>query len=142
LRYVEKAPVLTFLKIKRPRAGSAWVLPLTGALLAGWYLLVDNVLGDGTIVGAAPTLVLFTILSPATLVEEIYFRGFLLNKFWQVTSFWRANLTSSLLFALFHFPGWYALGNFSTPLVIVVDTLGLLKFGMVFGWPMKKTGSL
>lgn len=71
----------------------------------GWYLLLDRVLGDGTNVGAALTTVLFTIVSPATLVEEIYFRGFLLNKIWQVTSFWRANFASSLLFALFYFPG-------------------------------------
>lgn len=141
LRYVEKAPVLAFLKINRPRADSVWVLPLTGALIASWYPLLDNVLGNGTIAGAAPAVVLFTILSPATLVEEVYFRGFLLNKFWQATSFWRANFASSLLFVLVHFPGWYALGNFSTPLV-VADALGLLVFGLVFGWVMKQTDSL
>lgn len=85
--------------------------------------------------------VLFTILSPATLVEEIYFRGFLLNKLWQTMGFWRANFASSSLFALIHFPGWFALGDFASPL-IVADILGILIFGIVFGWVMKRTGSL
>ncbi len=64
-----------------------------------------------------------------------------MNQFWRTTDFWRANLASSSLFALIHFPGWFALGNFSSPLV-VVDALGILAFGIVFGWVMKKTGSL
>ena len=82
LRYVERAPVLTFLGINKPRASFAWVLPLAGTLLAVWYVLLDQTAGDGGITGVAPAIVLFTILSPATLVEEIFFRDFLLNKFW------------------------------------------------------------
>lgn len=70
-----------------------------------WYVLLDRIFGDGILAGVPTAVVLFTILSPATLVEEIFFRGFLLNKFWQTTGFWRANLASSLLFALVHFPG-------------------------------------
>lgn len=105
-----------------------------------WYVLLDRIFGDGILAGVPTAVVLFTILSPATLVEEIFFRGFLLNKFWQTTGFWRANLASSLLFALVHFPGWFALGR-AMPLV-ATDALGLLVFGLVFGWAMKKTGSL
>ncbi|CAA9461600.1 MAG: hypothetical protein AVDCRST_MAG28-3364 [uncultured Rubrobacteraceae bacterium] len=141
LKCVERAPALEFLGMKKPRNNAAWILPLTGTLFVGWYLLLDGVVGDGRINGATTTVVLFTVLSPATLVEEVYFRGFLLNKFWRVTDFWRANLASSSLFALIHFPGWFALGNFSSPLV-VADALGILAFGMVYGWVMKKTGSL
>ncbi len=128
-------------RLNKPRKNVAWVLPLTGTLFVVWYLLLDGVIGDGRINGAAPAVVLFTVLSPATLVEEVYFRGFLLNKFWQTRGFWQANLASSSLFALIHFPGWLALGNFSSPLV-VADALGILVFGMVFGWVMKKTDSL
>lgn len=140
LKYAEKAPVLAFLRIGRPRASFAWVLPLAGTLFVIWYVLLDQIVGDGRIAGVAPAVVLFTILSPATLVEEVFFRGFLLNKFLQTTGFWRANLASSSLFALVHFPGWFALGR-AMPLV-ATDALGLLVFGMVFGWAMKKTDSL
>ena len=140
LRYVERAPVLAFLRISRPRTSFAWVIPLAGTLFVVWYVLLDQIVGDGILAGVAPAVVLFTILSPATLVEEIFFRGFLLNKFWQTTGFWRANLASSSLFALVHFPGWFVLGR-AMPLV-ATDALGLIVFGMVFGWVMKKTGSL
>jgi len=140
LRYIERAPALESLRVSRPHANFAWVLPLAGTLFVMWYLLLDQVFGDGILAGAAPAVVLFTILSPATLVEEIFFRGFLLNKFWQATGFWQANLASSSLFALVHFPGWFVLDR-AMPLV-AADALGLVVFGMVFGWAMKKTGSL
>ncbi len=74
-------------------------------------------------------------------MEEVYFRGFLLNKLRQITGFWRANLASSLMFSLIHVPGWIALGRFATPFV-AVDFLGLVIFGMLFGWAMIRTGSL
>lgn len=140
LRYVEKVPVLAFLGINKPRASFAWVLPLAATLFVVWYLLLDQIVGDRMLASVAPTIVLFTVLAPATLVEEIFFRGFLLNEFWQTTDFWRANLASSSLFVLVHFPGWFALGK--TMPLFVTDALGLLVFSMVFGWTMKKTGSL
>ena len=140
LRYVEKTPALTFLRISTPHESFAWVIPLAGTLCVVWYALLDRIVGDGMLAGVAPAVVLFTILSPATLVEEVFFRGFLLNKFWQTMGFWRANLASSSLFALIHFPGWFALGK-AMP-IVVTDALGLLVFGIIFGWAMKKTGSL
>jgi membrane protease YdiL (CAAX protease family) len=103
--------------------------------------LLGAAIGDGRIGGAGSAQVLFAVLSPATLVEEIYFRGFLLNKFRQTMGFLRANFAPSSLFALIHFPGWLALGELSSPL-LVVDALGILFFGMVCGWAMERTGSL
>ena len=82
------------------------------------------------------------MLSPATLVEEIFFRGFLLNAFWRASGFWRANLASSALFALVHLPGWFAAGRFASPPQLAADALGIFVFGLVFGWAMKRTGSL
>lgn len=72
LRYVEKAPVLAFLRISRPHASFAWLIPLAGTLFVVWYVLLDRIFGDGILAGVAPAVVLFTILSPATLVEEIF----------------------------------------------------------------------
>ena len=128
------------MRISRPHASFAWVIPLAGTLFVVWYVLLDQIVGDGMLAGVAPAVVLFTLLSPATLVEEVFFRGFLLNKLWQSMGFWRANMASSSLFALVHFPGWFALDR-ALPLV-ATDTLGLLVLGMVFSWAMKKTGSL
>ena len=63
-----------------------------------------------------------------------------MNGFWRTTCFWKGNLASSSLFALVHFPGWFALD--STIPLVATDALGLLVFGIFFGWAMKKTGSL
>ena len=141
LRYVEGAPALAFLEIRAPMKNAAWLLPLLGALFACWFLTLDRVIGDGRIGGAAATILLFTAFSPTTLVEEIHFRGFLLNKFRQATGFWRANLASSVLFGLIHVPGWTALGRFATPFV-AVDFAGIVVLGLLLGWAMRKTGSL
>ncbi len=141
LRFAERTRAVEFLKLNAPRRDASRALLIVGALFVSWYLLLDYIVGDGRIGGAGFAQVLFAALSPATLVEEIYFRGFLLNKLWQTMGFWRANLASSSLFTLIHFPGWFALCNFSSPL-IVTDVLGILVFGMVFGWIMKRTGSL
>lgn len=117
-------------------------MPVAGAAFVAWYLLLDEMIGDRDVAGVAFVTVLFTVVSPTTLIEEVYFRGFLLNKFWQATGFWKANAASSALFALTHFPGWFALDRFATPLQLAVDALGIFVFGLVFGWVMKKTGSL
>ena len=42
---------------------------------------------------------------------------------------------------MIHVPGWLALGRFATPLV-AADFLGIVVFGMLFGWAMRETGSL
>lgn len=67
--------------------------------------------------------------------------AFVLNEFWRTTGFW-TNLVSALLFGLVHLPGWYVLGNFSAPLVLATDFVGLVVFGTLFGLVMRKTGSL
>ena len=108
LRYVERTRAVEFLKLNAPRRDASRIFLIAGALFVGWYLLLDSVVGDGRIGGAGFAQILFAALSPATLVEEVYFRGFLLNKLWQTMGFWRANLVSSSLFALIHFPGWLA----------------------------------
>jgi membrane protease YdiL (CAAX protease family) len=45
------------------------------------------------------------------------------------------------LFVLIHFPGWFALGRFST-LLVLADAMDIFVFGLIFGWAIKKTGSL
>lgn len=140
LRFVAKTRAATFLRLDAPNRNVFWVLPLFGTLFAGWYLLLNLFLGAG-VTGVGAATLLFIVFSPAVLVEEIYFRGFLLNAFSRGTGFWRANAASSALFVLIHFPGWFALGRFATPFV-AFDALGIFVFGLVFGCAMKKTGSL
>src|SRR5215210_5851365 len=46
LKYVERARVLAFLRLNKPRQNTSLVLPAVGALFIVWYLLMDSVVGD------------------------------------------------------------------------------------------------
>jgi membrane protease YdiL (CAAX protease family) len=57
-------------------------------------------------------------------VEEISYRGFILQKLQQRLNFWVANLISSLLFLGIHFPGWLSLHMLRTDLVVSIFIFG------------------
>ncbi|HEY6332085.1 MAG TPA: type II CAAX endopeptidase family protein [Blastocatellia bacterium] len=84
-----------------------------------------------------PSMQAFTwnsILSTSILIgflEEIPFRGFMLQKIEERTGFWMANLISGLLFLSIHFPGWISLHLFKGPVAISVFVLGVL-FAILF----------
>lgn len=81
-----------------------------------------------------------TILLSA-LSEEIVFRGLTLQVLKKWYSFWCANLFTSCLFLLIHFPQWVSSGNILrilmswTPVYVVVLSL-------IFGFVFHKTNSL
>jgi uncharacterized protein len=64
-------------------------------------------------------------------VEEIPFRGFILQKFQERWHFWPANLLSSVLFVGIHLPGWISLHLLSLNAVITIFLLGFI-FALVF----------
>jgi membrane protease YdiL (CAAX protease family) len=64
-------------------------------------------------------------------IEEIPYRGFMLQKFAERVDFWLANLITSLLFLAVHLPGWIALNTLSADLAVTVFVFGL-AMGIVF----------
>ena len=97
LRYVEKARATRFLRLVAPSREALTYLLVAGAAFVAWYLLLDELMGSRGLAELTFVTVLFTVLSPTTLIEEVYLRGFLLNKFWQTTSFWKANAAPARL---------------------------------------------
>jgi uncharacterized protein len=74
------------------------------------------------------------ILSTSLLIgfiEEIPYRGFMLQKLQERLPFWVANLLTSLLFIGIHMPGWIALHLLQIDTVIVVFLFSVLM-GVVF----------
>jgi CAAX protease family protein len=107
LRYVDGIDPLDYLKLKgRVRRGVVIALALTALNLAGSMarfglphpsmerVTWNSVLGTSFLIG---------------FVEEIPYRGFMLQKFAERLDFWLANVVTSLLFVLVHVPGWIAL---------------------------------
>ena len=71
------------------------------------------------------------------LIEEIPYRGFILQKLEERIGFQRANLITSILFVSIHLPGWVALHALRADVVTTVFILSI-----VFGLAFQYTGSL
>jgi membrane protease YdiL (CAAX protease family) len=70
-------------------------------------------------------------------IEEIPYRGFMLQQIESRSRFWTANLLSSVLFVGIHLPGWIALHQLSTDRVVTI-----FVFGVVMAVVFKYSGSL
>jgi len=75
------------------------------------------------------------------LVEEIAFRGFVLERLRRAWRFWIANGATALLFVAVHFPGWIFVEHArladKVPLMVAIFLLGLFC-----GYVVEKSGSL
>lgn len=70
-------------------------------------------------------------------IEEVPYRGFLLQKFSERIGFWAATLLTSLLFVAIHVPGWIALQ------VLTVDrAASIFIFAVVMAVVFRYSGSL
>ena len=59
-------------------------------------------------------------------IEEIPYRGFMLQKFSERYGFWVATLVSSILFLAIHLPGWISLHLLKVSSVVSVFVFGLV----------------
>jgi membrane protease YdiL (CAAX protease family) len=107
LRYVDRVDPVDYLKLRHHvRRGIAVALVLTAINVVGSVarfglphpslqrVTWNSMLGTSFLVG---------------FIEEIPYRGFMLQKFAERVDFWLANLITSLLFLAVHLPGWMAL---------------------------------
>lgn len=84
-----------------------------------------------------------TALVIGPIVEEITFRGVLLDAFQTRMKFWLANLITGFLFLLVHFPGWYFQGVLTDHITrLAGGGLTILLLGLVFGFVAKKSRSV
>lgn len=88
---------------------------------------------------SALTFVSAVLISP--IVEEVFFRGAVLNGFLDSYSFKTANSLTAVFFLLIHFPGWYFQGNLVNNLTSqIAFTVFLL--GLIFGYIAYKSNSI
>ncbi|HEX8263825.1 MAG TPA: CPBP family intramembrane glutamic endopeptidase [Pyrinomonadaceae bacterium] len=142
LTFVIGEKPISFLKLdKNIRSGI-----LCGVVASIGYtmlVLARIILANG---GSNPKLVpleaWFTALTVATLIEEIAFRGFLLQAFERFMNFWIANLLTATLFVAIHFPGWIIIGK--APLLPdkMVAMAEILFLGLLLGFLFKRAQSL
>ena len=80
-----------------------------------------------------------SFLSP--FVEEVVFRGLVLQRAEQYTGFWTANALSAGLFVAVHLPGWTFAGSPSAG-GLLSSAAYVFVLALVLGYLLKKTGSL
>lgn len=128
----------TYLKLNlNIRKGFTWGVCLS--FLMGIYLVINTMINKELPSSFSLTFneVLNTVLL-AGLLEEMMFRGFILQEIHKRLDFWKANALTALLFVAIHYPVWIRLGtffHFETHLYIFL-------VGLLFGYVYKKTGSL
>lgn len=111
VRYVDIRQPLEFLKLGQENviAGYLWGIVLAVAFIAIFAMKL-HFGGQGYLYYDWPILDVLNVVVIASLVEEIFFRGFLLQKFMEATSFAKANIMVTLLFVTLHFPVWLSDG--------------------------------
>lgn len=135
LRVVDGVDPFEYLKMKRHvRRGVVVALVLTAINVAGTFarfgpphlsmerVTWNSLLGTSFFIG---------------FIEEIPYRGFMLQKFAERMDFWLANLITSLLFLAIHLPGWIALHTFNPGAAASV-----FIFGVVLAMALKYSDSL
>ena len=77
----------------------------------------------------------------APLIEEVLFRGCILQALRQHCRFWLANLVQAILFFAIHLPGWFFAGTLANN-IQPGTSLSIFALGFVQGYLFKWTGSL
>ncbi|MFC0475557.1 lysostaphin resistance A-like protein [Robertmurraya beringensis] len=115
------------------------LLGIGSSFLMGLYLVINTMINKELPSSFSLTFneVLNTVLL-AGLLEELMFRGFILQEIHKRLDFWKSNMLTALLFVAIHYPVWIRLGtffHFETHLYIFL-------VGLLFGYVYKRTGSL
>lgn len=131
LRCLDRVDPLGYLKLRHHiRRGLVVGLVLTAVNLAGTIarfglpeltaerVTWNSILGTSFLIG---------------FIEEIPYRGFMLQKFAERVGFWLATLITSLLFLAIHLPGWMALQTLRFDAAVTIFIFGVVM-ALVFRW--------
>jgi len=124
LRYIDGTNPIEYLKLRQN-----W----KRGVVAGVVLSLLNLLGSMIRFGwphlTAQTLTWNSILGTSILIgfiEEIPYRGFMLQKLTEYWGFWAAAIISSILFLSIHLPGWISLHMLRAGPAITVFVFGFV----------------
>jgi hypothetical protein len=141
VRYVDRQDPLAYLKLRgNIRPGVLYGL-LAGVLLATYLVGQRLVAGfHGFDLGFAWSQWIGGVVLVGV-TEEVVFRGFVLQRLLTVTRFRWANLVTSFLFLLIHFPRWIRDGQMASA-EIIGAILYVFAFSYLQGYLLKRSGSL
>ena len=135
-KFVYKENIFKKIKFKNNKKGIFY------SLIFGLVLLIINLaynyLSKGTLFDFNVSVRGFiSAVVFAPIIEEIIFRAFILNKLEISLPFFWANLLTSILFVLIHFPGWLIWGEG----ISWETAVSILFVSFIWGYIYKKSGS-
>jgi membrane protease YdiL (CAAX protease family) len=74
------------------------------------------------------------------IIEELFFRGFVLNELETRFGFWKGNLLQALLFVLVHWPNWVWTNGLQQQ--TLATSGGIFTLATLLGWAAKRTISI
>lgn len=140
LKYVDKTSPTSYLLLsgRHSITGLAWGL-LLGFIITGTTAFTASFY-SGSLYLIWPWEDLANIVIIASLVEEILFRGFLLQKLLEVLPFYNATIITSLLFTVIHFPTWFCNGVNGAD--IYIEAAYIFVFSTLLSFVFYRTKSL
>src|SRR5215813_3830522 len=135
IRYIDQRRPTEYLRLVRNWRRGIWV-----GLVVAAMNFVGSVVRFGMPHVQADAITWNTVLSTSCaigLIEEVPFRGLILQELEPLYGWMLANLISALLFVLIHVPGWISLGTWRVITAVIVFGLGV-----VFGVAFRISGSL
>ena len=138
---VEKKSPVTYIRLTLPsKKDWLWITAVLCSLLV-YFSLLNKITGY-EIQFALNTDTWVNTFLIVGFTEEIVFRGYILNKFMERWTFWKANVLTAALFVTIHFPAWYEEGVFTDCLHFGSISLQIAVISLLLGWIYKKTSSL
>jgi len=142
IKFADKRSPLTYLKLNRNIRKGVICGVCWSAVFAVYYLFLDFFFGDRQAgVNFSAGIWIWGIIFAGP-IEEILFRGFILQKLNENAGFWVSNLITSLLFFLIHFPAWFFVNGMSPDIHNLFRMLPVLGLGFFWGYLFKRSGSL
>lgn len=141
---VDRTDPFAKLKLTTKPEPKGWIYPCVG--LAAYFVvtLVFEYFAHGrsldSTAGVTGLLSSLASVSITPVSEEMVFRGFILGKLSEVTSFPAANVITSILFVGIHQPNWLWVNGLQ-PWIPVVSG-GIFILSLLLGWIVKSTNSL
>lgn len=129
LRVKLKVKPLTYLRLK----GNVRKGILSGVLVSILFiilLIVKNAIVGWKSINFNIGLLWISVIFVG-IFEEIPFRGFLLQQLRKYMSFWSANIITSIVFVIFHFPTWI-ISHVNIVSASIPILMGSLAFGYLF----------
>lgn len=113
---------------------------IIGSVIAALNILY-NVITKHEVLNVEFSFAYLNIAITAPLLEEIMFRGFILNMLKKELPFYIANIITSVFFLILHIPGWFFMGVLKTNL-LNYTFVSIFFLSLIFGYAYKKGNSV